>query len=176
MTTEEAIKTIENAKHFAYDDVYNEAFNVAIKALETVEEFEKSQIITGGRLNGRSYAYKCGLEDGKRKALKQEPCEDAISRQAVDKLKSDIMSWINSNNRGNADYFIVDKIEELVKGFNPPSVQPKPKIGHWIVSTDCEGKTRQCTCNLCGYETGKYTWKNPNFCENCGAKMEGETE
>lgn len=35
-----------------------------IKALEIVEEFEKAQIITGGRLNGRTYAYKCGLEDG----------------------------------------------------------------------------------------------------------------
>lgn len=50
-----------------------EALDVAIKALETLEEFEKAQIITGGRLNGRTYAYKCGLEDGKRKALEQEP-------------------------------------------------------------------------------------------------------
>ena len=52
----------------------------------------------------------------------------------------------------------------------------EPKMGHWIVSMDCEGKTRQCTCDLCGYETGKHTWKNPNFCENCGAKMEGVVE
>ena len=49
-----------------------EFYDMAIKALETVEEFEKAQIITGGRLNGRTYAYKCGLEDGKRKALEQE--------------------------------------------------------------------------------------------------------
>lgn len=34
MTREEAIKTIENAKHFAYDDVYTKAFDMAIKALE----------------------------------------------------------------------------------------------------------------------------------------------
>ena len=54
-----------------------------IKALEIVEEFEKAQIITGGRLNGRTYAYKCGLEDGKRKALEQQPSEDCVSRQAV---------------------------------------------------------------------------------------------
>jgi len=54
------------------------------------------------------------------------------------------------------------------------ALEQKPKIGHWIVSMDCEGKTRQCTCDLCGYETGKHTWKNPNFCEDCGAKMEGE--
>lgn len=52
---------------------YIERNELAIKALETLEEFEKAQIITGGRLNGRTYAYKCGLEDGKRKALEQEP-------------------------------------------------------------------------------------------------------
>ena len=34
MTREEAIKTIENAKHFAYDGIYEEAFDMAIKALE----------------------------------------------------------------------------------------------------------------------------------------------
>lgn len=50
-----------------------EFYDMAIKALETLEEFEKAQIITDGRLNGRTYAYKCGLEDGKRKALEQEP-------------------------------------------------------------------------------------------------------
>lgn len=46
---------------------------MAIEALDIVEKFERAQIITGGRLNGRTYAYKCGLEDGKRKALEQEP-------------------------------------------------------------------------------------------------------
>lgn len=50
-----------------------------IKALETVEEFKRAQIITGGRLNGRTYAYKCGLEDGKRKALEQQPCDDLVN-------------------------------------------------------------------------------------------------
>lgn len=50
-----------------------EALEMAIKALEIVREFEAALIITGGRLNGRTYAYKKGLEDGKRKALEQEP-------------------------------------------------------------------------------------------------------
>ena len=53
-----------------------------------------------------------------------------------------------------------------------PSVEPEGRKGKWIVYEDCEGKTRTCTCNLCGYETGEYTWENPNYCENCGAKME----
>lgn len=76
MTKEEAIKLLVNA---TYSDEWqgNEdlttANNMAIEALETLEEFERAQIITGGRLNGRTYAYKCGLEDGKCKALEQEP-------------------------------------------------------------------------------------------------------
>lgn len=30
------------------------------------------------------------------------------------KAEEDIKFWINSNNRGNCDYFIVDKIEEVL--------------------------------------------------------------
>ena len=60
-------------------DIHKEFVREAIKALEIVEEFEKAQIITGGRLNGRTYAYKCGLEDGKRKSLEQQPCDDCVS-------------------------------------------------------------------------------------------------
>lgn len=44
--------------------------------------------------------------------------------------------------------------------------------GNWIVYKDREGKTRRCKCDRCGYETGSYTWTNPNFCAECGAKME----
>ena len=73
------------------DDVYtkiDEAFNMAIEALEIVEEFERAEIITSGRLNGRTYAYKCGLEDGKRKALEQQPthgtCKDCKQLDVMD--------------------------------------------------------------------------------------------
>jgi hypothetical protein len=88
MTREEAIKLLVNA---TYSDEWqgNEdltaAHNMAIEALEMVEEFEKAQIITGGRLNGRTYAYKCGLEDGKRKALdKTKQAREEITKQFVD--------------------------------------------------------------------------------------------
>jgi len=47
----------------------------------------------------------------------------------------------------------------------------EPKTGHWIIVSDCEGKTRTCVCDICGEKTGKYTWENPNYCSNCGAKM-----
>lgn len=49
--------------------------------------------------------------------------------------------------------------------------EPERRKGKWIVKTDCEGKTRTCICGLCGYTTDKYTWKNPNYCPNCGSDM-----
>jgi hypothetical protein len=80
MTREEAIN------HIKYGLIENnyplpkelgiEVLQMAIETLEALEDFERAQIITGSRLNGRTFAYKCGLEDGKRKALEQEPCED----------------------------------------------------------------------------------------------------
>ena len=62
---------------------------------------------------------------------------------------------------------------EIIKNLEAISgiLDQEPKIGNWIVTTDCEGKTRRCICNKCGYETGIYTWKNPNYCSNCGTKM-----
>ena len=88
-----------------------EFYDMAIKALETVEEFEKAQIITGGRLNGRTYAYKCGLEDGRRKALEQEP--------VLDKVRNEIAEcgsiWVAYAITGHSDRDIENLIEDVVK-------------------------------------------------------------
>lgn len=48
---------------------------------------------------------------------------------------------------------------------------PKREQGEWIIERDCEGKTRTCICPKCGEKTGEYTWKNPNYCSNCGMEM-----
>jgi hypothetical protein len=83
MTRDEAIAVLNMVE--AHGSLVIEAKDMAIKALELVEEFEKAQIITGGRLNGRTYAYKCGLEDGKRKALdKVKQAREEITKQFVD--------------------------------------------------------------------------------------------
>ena len=84
MTREEAKGNIRHAIRWN-EMPSKEALDVAIKALETLEEFEKAQIITGGRLNGRTYAYKCGLEDGKRKALEQDPKWIPVSEELPNK-------------------------------------------------------------------------------------------
>ena len=51
--------------------------------------------------------------------------------------------------------------------------QPE-RAGHWVGIDDepCE----VFECDICGkpYETCGYTWDLPNYCPNCGAKMEVE--
>ena len=123
MTREEAIEVLKN--NGEYDRYYigevkdksQEAIGMAIKALEILEEFEKAQIITGSRLNGRTYAYKCGFEDGKRKALEQEPCGDCITRKAV--------LDINESHHGQMPNHINHQIWQEIKDL--PPVTPKPK-------------------------------------------------
>ena len=86
---------------------------------------------------------------------------DLISRQAVLDLAKSGKLVSNGSYKS-----VCDAINGL------PSVEPERKTGKWIVEEDCEGKTRNCICDQCGHETGDYTWENPNYCENCGAKME----
>jgi hypothetical protein len=68
------------------------------------------------------------------KALKQEPCEDAISRQ-------DALDCLTATGLKKFDFILDarDKIKKL------PSVTPQPKTGHWI--DDCGG----VKCSCCGY-------------------------
>ena len=77
MTREEAIKVLNALWKYENcgfsEKKIREALDMAIKSIEIIEElFERAQIITDGIIDGRAYAYKCGLEDGKRKAQEQE--------------------------------------------------------------------------------------------------------
>ena len=94
---------------------------------------------------------------------------DTISRQ-------DAIRWIkaecNPYGKPTLDYETSCRIMEHLDRM--PSAEPERKKGEWIVEKDCEGKTRTCICGLCGYKTDKYTWKNPNYCSNCGADMRGD--
>ena len=47
-----------------------------------------------------------------------EEIEDLPSVQSEQtKMIKEIRKWINSGNRGSADYFIVDKIEEIINKY-----------------------------------------------------------
>ena len=96
MSTEQAIEVLHELDGTIYD-TQQVALDMAIKALETVKEFERAQIITSGRLNGRAFAYKCGLETGKRK---------------VDEIKQVVDAW---NNDASHSFVDMCKINGILK-------------------------------------------------------------
>lgn len=95
------------------------------------------------------------------KALKQQPCDDAISRQAVmEHYSTGEIAHCHHISRNN----LLDFVEQL-----PPVTPQEPKTGHWIDDK----------CSVCGEGTEDFIssreWymnKEPNFCPNCGIKIE----
>jgi hypothetical protein len=104
------------------------------------------------------------------KALEQEPCEDCISRQAVQDL---INTWLT-------DYLTEETREalEVINGKvgDMPSVQPTRPKGKWIPYYDRWGDVitivSHFKCSVCG----EYDYDKDKFCPNCGADMRGEAE
>lgn len=105
--------------------------------------------------------------------LKQEPCEDCISRQAaIDAAMKDV-SDIRTHDFNAGATRAANRIENL------PSVQPARRKGKWILSG---GK---CRCSGCG-EKAKYIFDKSkggcneyepfksDFCPNCGTDMREE--
>ena len=103
--------------------------------------------------------------------LEQEPCEDAISRQAVLDKKELI-----ELEDGQSFYCISPEDVETL-----PPATPHPKTGHWIFQDITQGKRMWCSnCNLafdlcCNqikrYDEAtkkEYLW---GHCPWCGAKM-----
>ena len=93
------------------------------------------------------------------KALEQETCEVAISKQAVletiDDCNSDGLKGIFCSYDGG------ERFKEYIK--NLPPVTPRPKIGHWI-KCDILQEFKCSECRVC--------FRNKsNYCPNCGAKM-----
>lgn len=90
-----------------------------------------------------------------------EPCEDAISRDAV---------WAKITNGAysleSLEQFI-DRISKEVEAM--PSVTPKQKAGKWIVLGRDDPDCLFYRCSECHM---KITLKF-NYCPNCSAKMEG---
>ena len=86
------------------------------------------------------------------KALEQEPCEDAISRQAAINAAIEAADeWDGGGNR-NREEIIAKALEQL------PSVTPQPKMGKWIKDK----------CSICGEERAWYG-QNPPYCPDCGS-------
>ena len=105
------------------------------------------------------------------KYAEQEPCEDAVDRQAL----------VNEfQNTEDAEYckWSTDGIVSVIKDM--PSVQPKAKTGRWIEREDYN-QDPYYDCSVCGesWTTIEGTpWNNGmKFCPNCGSAMtEGSEE
>ncbi len=69
---------------------------------------------------------------------------------------------------------------EVLEDFNlaVKALEQEPRKGHWIeYSWNDNGLARWgLECDKCHkkYKYGGEIWHNPNFCPNCGAKMESE--
>ena len=115
-----------------------------------------------------------------RKALEQEPCEDAVSRAEVKKIAkemylevanmnldvktiSDCISYTSSKCR--------EVLEEKLKVL--PSVTPQPPKGHWIEHPHECGINWEYSMYECS-ECHEWTEDNSDFCPNCGADMSEE--
>lgn len=98
------------------------------------------------------------------KALKQEPCDDAINRQAV----LDEAFEIDTKEYGRIEVVGVDAINSLTP------VTPQPKKGHWIEKDGFDGDAYY-DCSECGesWTTIEGTpWQNGmHYCPNCGCAM-----
>jgi hypothetical protein len=139
------------------------ALNMAIEALE--RELKELPSVTQKSETVTEFADRCrecGAKYGK--LLKQQPCGDAISRQAV----LDCQRFIYDETGEELEVILAENV------LNLPSVTPQPKMGHWIYSkavntseiiwsecSECKDGERGCA-------------KRMKYCPNCGAKMESE--
>lgn len=98
------------------------------------------------------------------KVLEQEPCEDAISRQAV---FEQINCWIGNGEYRytNATHYLTERVKHI------SSIKPQePKIGHWIEHPHEAGENWEYSRYECS-ECSAWEDDDSDFCPNCGAKM-----
>ena len=106
-------------------------------------------------------------------ALSQEPCEDAVSRQAA------LNSLIDNTHLDGYD--LAEALDAIENKEKLPPVTPQPKTGRWIyekrkrlIDETDEGAEYitdyWCKCSNCDGDFGYRKMKDA-FCKYCGAKM-----
>ena len=128
----------------------------AIKRYTSNAEYERTHGNLQGCLEFRQLAE--WLKDYKR-LLEQEPCEDAISRQAVLNTISELnaISFYEAQEDSKECYY---EIRQAIKDLSPV----KPQTGYWIDT----GNGQMCSeCNEIQYGYDSFR----RFCASCGAKM-----
>lgn len=146
--------------------------------LDGIEELKKSPWATDKRGNGFEYLITEALDVVKDLCIKQlpsvnpQPCDDAVSREAVDKYIVELLSG----------YLYAEERERLEKLnaylWELPSVTQKS--GKWIerqniartsIATAIEFRWTY-ECSECGHEVRHKT----RFCASCGCRMESDGE
>lgn len=99
------------------------------------------------------------------RALEQEPCEDCVSRKAVDRLAWEYLRKPTDENVAFYEHFL-----EL------PSVTPQEqRKGHWIEHPHECGINWEYSMYECS-ECHEWAEDDSDFCPNCGADMREEQE
>lgn len=168
---EEAIKVIENRfsiMDYCESEKLGEALDMAIAALKsepcgdkpTLEEFIK---YAKDKLGTNITVSKSNNPDTFEKIFGIQPCEDAVNREAVMKLKSHKPEY--------GDMIYAFDVELL------PAVIPARKKGKWIKLQKNRDGTSRCKCSNCNntMQLSIHTFDTFNFCPNCGSEMESET-
>lgn len=121
--------------------------------LQIIDKYEEEEY------RQKIFSYLDGVADGLSNPIEQEPCEDAVSKQAViDTLKG--CECMHIFELGE----IIPKIKQL------PSVQPKAKTGRWVLGGYDD---HYYICDKCDCIASEYYQKPKyNYCPNCGARME----
>lgn len=98
-------------------------------------------------------------------ALSQEPCDDAISREAV-------IEWLKDK-----DIIKLSSQEETARKELKALPSVTQKSGKWIIKDRYYHDTITAECSECRREVEMSAWTKEDmydFCPNCGARMESE--
>ena len=102
-----------------------------------------------------------------KKALSQQPCDDAISREAVlNKLNNELKYGAIVNASG------IERAYEIVNDM--PPVTPSRRKGHWIRVNHAQYTDICSNCGFKGHSIDLLSGKFNRFCNMCGAEMESE--
>ena len=115
----------------------------------------------------------------KEEALKQEPCEDCVSRQAVlDMVRKNTfrLTFAEEHNcEGHIAWSAEAVYSDVLEGalLELPSLTPTQKTGKWL-NKNTNGHYFYGKCSKCGQEFCVDTWytQNMNYYPNCGERME----
>jgi len=132
-----------------------------------------------------------------REILEQEPCEDSISREfieiVVDYPPADLCIYpeyrgkpyfsikYRENGKTHVGFgtYKIEMLSQWIKEYFMPSIQPKPKTGHWEwVQYDYNSKLGDWHCSECKSVVIECVSKEEKggiplykYCPQCGAKV-----